>query len=311
MDPHDHDRPHEHPHHGDHQHGHDHGPDLSFTSPEMVAFAELEGEVLAGMAVGGIGALAEQAERQGLDVRRVLDVGAGPGVGTCLLAERFASADVLAVDASAAMLERAAARAERLGVGDRVDTRELELPTGLEGIEPVDVAWASMSLHHVGDEVAALRAIHDVLVSGGLLALVEAAGPVRVLPSDVDLDRPGLWERIDAGWEAWFAAMRRDLPGATPSADHATMLRRAGFELVAQERLDLALDPPLDDRARRLAHRHLSWTRTQLASYAEEGDREVLDRLLDDADEASILRRGDARVQTSRRLVLARAASQR
>ena len=57
--------------------------------------------------------------------------------------------------------------------------------------------WASMSLHHVGDEVAALRVLHEMLEPSGLLAIAEMAGPMRVLPDDLDVARPGLAGRLD------------------------------------------------------------------------------------------------------------------
>lgn len=106
-------------------------------------------------------------------IRRILDVGSGPGVGTCELARRFPSAEVIAVDGSAAMLERAAARAAALGFGARVTTRRAELPGGLGGLEPIDLAFASMSLHHVPDPAAALASIRRVLALDGLLVVVE------------------------------------------------------------------------------------------------------------------------------------------
>lgn len=61
-------------------------------------------------------------------VRRVLDIGSGPGVVSCLLAEVFPEADVVAVDATPALLDRAKNRARRLGVIDRFQTLEAELP---------------------------------------------------------------------------------------------------------------------------------------------------------------------------------------
>ncbi|MGH9116889.1 MAG: class I SAM-dependent methyltransferase [Acidimicrobiales bacterium] len=292
--------------------GHDHhGPAathrLVFDSPAMAAFSELEGEVLIGLLTEAASVLAELYERLGVEVRRVLDVGCGPGVGTCCLALRFASASVVAVDGAATMLEHASARAERLGLAERVDTRLVELPAGFGTLGRTDVAWASMALHHIGDEAAALRRIRGLLDPGGLLAVVERADPLRVLPGDADLGRPGIWDRLDAAWAAWFTDMRADLPGATTSADYPAMLAAAGFDLMADEVLRLVLDAPLDARARRFAHGHLLRARAQLGPYAVAADLEALDVLIDETAEEGILRRDDALLCASRHLYLARA----
>lgn len=271
---------------------------LDFDSPEMAARAELEGEVLAGLVTDATATLAELCRRHGVEVRRILDLGCGPGVGTCVLAERFGAATVVAADGSATMLAHARARAERLGLADRVETRLVELPGGLATLGRADVAWASMALHHVGDEVDALRGIRDLLAPGGLLALVEHAGPVRILGEDPDLGRPGLWERLDAAWAAWFAGMRATLPGATESAGYPEMLQAAGFDVAADAMLTLAVDPPLDDQGRRFAHGQVSRAREHLQPYAALADLAALEGLLDEPE---------ARIEVSRHLYVARA----
>jgi SAM-dependent methyltransferase len=294
-----------------HQHSHpeaDASHHLDFESPTMAAFLELEGEVLAGLVAEATSMVAQLCEGHGVVVRRVLDIGCGPGVGTCCLAQRFDSARVVAVDGSAAMLDHATARAERLGLASRVETRIVELPAGLAELGPADIVWASMVLHHVGDEVAALRRIRGLLEPGGLLALVERAGPLRILPDDADLGLPGLWERLDAAWAAWFSDMRAELPGATTSADYPTMLQEAGLELVADEVLTLVLDAPLDARARRFAHGNLLRTRAQLAPHADAADLQALDMLVDEHADEGILHRDDARLCASRHLYVARHA---
>ena len=69
----------------------------------------------AGLADEAITLCADRFAAAGITVRRVIDLGCGPGVGTALLAEAFPSATVVAVDSSAAMLARAEARVARLG----------------------------------------------------------------------------------------------------------------------------------------------------------------------------------------------------
>jgi SAM-dependent methyltransferase len=289
----------------------DHAADhhVAFESPAMAAFAELEAEVLAGLATQAVDVVEELSTRQGVEVRRVLDLGCGPGVGTCCLAERFGSATVVAVDGSATMLRHAAARAGRLGFGERVETALVEMPSGLGALGRADLAWSSMALHHVGDEAAALGRIRELLEPGGLLAVVEGAGPLRVLPGDADLGRPGMWERIDAAWAAWFTDMRADLPGATTSADYPVMLEGAGLEVVADELLTLVLHPPLDVPARRFASEYLRRTQEQLAPYAGDADLDALGGLIGKSDHDGGLRGDDVRLHAARRLYVGRAMS--
>jgi SAM-dependent methyltransferase len=292
---------HRHPDHSTHH-------DLDWDSPTTAARTELEGEVLAGLVERALAVLGDLCGAGSLNVSRILDLGCGPGVFTCLLAQRFGSATVLAVDGSAEMLDRATARVRRLALEQRVQTRLLELPAGLDSLDQADVIWASMVLHHVGDEAAALRQVRRLLNPGGLLAVVEHGGELRVLPADTDLGRPGLWERLDAAGEEWFGDMRADLPESIESGSYADMLRLAGFGVLADELLTLTLDPPLDDRARRFAHDYLLRTRTQLEPYADSADLEALDVLVDDRASESILRRDDALLSASRRFYVAAAS---
>ena len=299
--------PDDHDHHdGPTPHRHGHGAD--FDSPAMAAHAELEGEVLLELTATAIAMLADLCSRGGLEVRRVLDIGCGPGVATCCLAERFGGAEVVAVDGSPTMLEHAAARADRMGLGERIETRSAQLPDDLVALGRADVAWASLVLHHVGDEAVALRGFRSMFEPGGLLALLETGEPLRVLPEEVELGRPGIWERLAAAWTVWFADMRAGLPGATASAAYGEMLEAAGFDVLSDEALTLVLDAP-DARARRFAHRHLVGTQARLADYADAADLEALDPLIDEDADDGILRRPDARLTASRHLYVARAAA--
>lgn len=72
------------------------------------------------------------------EVRRIFDVGSGPGVAACELARHFASATVAAVDGSEALLEKAAAPAEAVGLSCRVTARKVDMPGGVESLGPAD-----------------------------------------------------------------------------------------------------------------------------------------------------------------------------
>lgn len=300
----------EHQHTGPGGHHSHHNHHLNFDAPETAAFAEREAETLAGILRQAVARLAAVTGEQALEVRRLIDIGCGPGVGTCALAEQFPSATVLAADGSQPMLDRVVVRAARLGVAPQVETRRVDLPAGLETLGSADVLWASMVVHHLGDEVDALRRIRELLEPGGLLALVERAAPLRISPADDDLGRPGLWPRLDTAADAWFAEMRAELPDAMTSADYPGMLAEAGFELLVDDVLTVVVEPPLDVEARRFAHDHLVRTRQMLDGLADAADLEALDTLVDEHADGGVLRRDDVEVRASRRLYLARAAGE-
>lgn len=102
------------------------------------------------------------------NVRRIIDLGSGPGVGTAVLAERFPDATVVAVDGSAAMLDRVPG-------SERIQAVLADLDGDLGHLGPADLVWASMSLHHLADPVAALRQVAGLLAPDGVLGVVEHA----------------------------------------------------------------------------------------------------------------------------------------
>jgi SAM-dependent methyltransferase len=301
---------------GTHAHGHDgHGHGHVHLGEEewaaLAAQTELQGEVFIGFLTDTVRWIDELRGSDAPPVRRILDVGSGPGVAACELALAYPQARVTAVDSSPAMLARATARAVRLGVGDRVDTRLAELPHGVDDIAGVDVIWASMSLHHIGDEVGALRVLRAVLSSTGLIAIAELAEPTRLLPDALDIGRPGFVDRLDAAGAAWFADMRHGLAGSVESADVPSMLAAAGFEILGRRIAHDRLDPPLSDDARRAAHGELLRARAQLADRLGADDRETLDILCDPDDPRGAVHRRDLVMASSRQIVVARAVDER
>jgi SAM-dependent methyltransferase len=286
-----------------HAHGHTHFGEDEWKA--HAAHAELEGEVLLRFVTDAAGWISE-LRGQDAPVRRVLDVGSGPGVGTCELARCFPDAHVIALDGSTEMLTRTTQRAAALGLADRVGTHLAELPAGLEDVAPVDLIWASMSLHHIGDETGALRVLRDALRPSGMIAVVEVADPLRVLPDELDVGAPGLADRMERAEREWFAEMRRELPGSVPSAPLPSMLAAAGYEVLGAQVAQVRLDPPLPDAARRLAAGRIRLARHQVESVLDEDDRRALAVLGDEDDPRSLLQRPDAFVAASRQIVIAR-----
>ncbi|MEU1199054.1 class I SAM-dependent methyltransferase [Streptomyces sp. NPDC005813] len=281
-----------HAEHGHAPHGHTH-VDFADMLPLLVQEAEL-------YAPAYVEAAAWLREvRPGAEL--VVDAGSGPGVISCLLADAFPAARVVAVDVAESLLTEARARAERLGVADRFSTVEAELADGLGFLDyPADLVWASRSLHHVGDQRAALAGFAEGLAPGGVLALLEGGLPSRFLPRDFGLGRPGFQARVDAAQEEWFARMRADLPGSvTEPEDWPALLSAAGLRHTATRTFLLDLPAPLSDEARAFVVSSLTRRRDGLAEALDADDVATLDRLVDPDDKASVHHRSDAFLLTA------------
>ena len=165
-----------HHHHDQHHPGHE---------PDEAALAELldlDAEVLHSYLSGVIDWVGELAGGQ---PRRILDLGTGTGTGALALARRFEGADVIAVDVSAPMLDRLRAKARELGMAGRIQAVQADLDTEWPATGPVDLVWASNSLHHMKDPDQVLAWVFAALRPGGLLAVAELDSFPRFLPDDI------------------------------------------------------------------------------------------------------------------------------
>jgi len=285
--------------HNDSGHGHDHADvDWEVMADQLENGGELQLPVLCRTATH----LRELLDPEN-KVRRILDIGSGPGVMTCVFAETFPDAEVVAVDGTPGLLDRALARAERLGLGGRVTVRHTQLPEGLDGpdehgeggLGSADLVWSSKAVHHLGDQQGALNELAAVLRPGGLLAVAEGGLPTRFLPRDIGIGRPGLQTRLDGARERWFEIMRAELPGSTTVVeDWPAMLTRAGLTDVASVTSLLDLPVPLGETARAFLHADLTRLREISGESLDEEDRTTLDVLLDPGAPQGILRRPDA-----------------
>ncbi|PWH05560.1 trans-aconitate methyltransferase [Brachybacterium endophyticum] len=119
----------------------------------------------------------------------VVDLGAGPATLTALLAERWPDAEVLAVDSSPHMLERA-----RGVTGVRVE--QADLRTWRAG-RPVDVLVTNAALQWVPGHLALLPHLLEQVAHGGWLAL-----------------------QVPGNFEEPSHAIRRELAAQEPYAPH-------------------------------------------------------------------------------------------
>lgn len=280
-----------------HAHAHDDSTHMDWT--EMLPLLEGGAELRAPMYRRAMAWLTDLVPVGG--VRRVLDVGSGPGVLSGMLAETFPYAEVVAVDGTPELLERARARG--------VTTLLAELPGDLPELGEADLIWVGEALHHLGDQEAALAGLAERLRPGGLLALVEGGLPARHLPRDIGIGRPGLEDRLDVASADWFARMRAELPGSRDvTEDWRTLLSAAGLAPSGTRTFLLDVPAPVPPAVR--DHVIAAFTRrhTALADALSPEDRTTLDRLLDPGDPASLHHRPDVHLLAARTLHTARRA---
>lgn len=272
-------------------HHHHPGPDEAFVGPEEVARVVADGEIALDFVAEVVGLLDHP-------VRRVLDIGSGPGVATVELARLLPEAEVVAIDASESMVDAVIERAGLAGVGARVSARVAELPGGIGGLDEFDLVWASMSLHHVSDERAAIREIAASLSDHGVVAIVEFGDQRRLLPPGDD----ELGDRVEAAYERYFAEQSQHWHGNTPSGELSDMVRDAGLDVVGDHVSVITHEPPLDEAQRRYVTSSMWRAIKQLEGYLDRDDLVALELLARDD------KRPDGTVVVSRRIVLARRA---
>jgi trans-aconitate 2-methyltransferase len=102
--------------------------------------------------------------RAPLGLRRIVDLGCGPGTSTRMLIERYPQAKITAVDISASMLAVAAQRAP----GPEFVRADINL---WRPAETFDLVFADSALQWIGDHEALFGRMMDWLAPGGALAV--------------------------------------------------------------------------------------------------------------------------------------------
>ncbi len=281
-----------------HAHHHDRQQDGA-DEAALAELLDLDAEVLHAYlsdVIAWIGDLAAGQPRP-----RILDLGTGTGTGALALLRRFEGSEVLAVDTSAAMLDRLRGKARELGVADRVRTVQADLDAGWPDTGPLDLVWASNSLHHMADPDRVLADVLAALQPNSVLAVAEMDSFPRFLPDDPGIGRPGLEARCHAARDE---ARGDEMPHL--GSDWGPTLSKAGFAVEDERTFVIDLQPPLPARAARYAQASLQHLRSAIGGRVSADDLATLGTLLDGDGPASILRREDLTVRTTRTVWLAR-----
>ncbi len=193
------------------------------------------------------GAVIEDAAHElGTEPESIIDLGSGTGDGTLALARRFPSARINALDVSAQLLGRVTDAASKAGAAGRITATEVDLDSNWTThlSEPVDLAWAALSLHHAQDPARLARQVFSVLRPGGVFAITELSDSLTITPDDLGVGVPGLAERISAAI-------------STARPNHATnwpqVLIDAGFHLSPPTDRELTVSGSNAEGARYLA----------------------------------------------------------
>ncbi|MBC2638334.1 MULTISPECIES: trans-aconitate 2-methyltransferase [unclassified Rhodococcus (in: high G+C Gram-positive bacteria)] len=262
------------------QHSHHHTAHAHHHGPAWAELLDLDAEVLGSY----LQPLTEWAGQHTREIpRRIVDVGAGTGVGTLTLARRFPTAEVIAIDRSEFMLERVRTAALARGLADRVSVVQADLDVAWPAVDAGDVMWAASSLHEVTDPDRVLRDMYGALNPGGLLIVVEMDTLPSLLPDDLGVGRPGLESRC-------HDALARMNWNSHPN--WRSHLEHAGFEIV-EERTFVSDATPAPPSTGRYAHAHLCRVRSTLDGQLAADDLSTLDLLLSDDDPQSVLLRTD------------------
>ncbi|WP_374772139.1 class I SAM-dependent methyltransferase [Streptomyces sp. NBC_01310] len=195
-------------------------------------------DLMVGVNPGYHGHLRRSARRLGVESlgpgSRLLDLGCGTGASTAaLLKEGAGRARVTAVDASAGMLRRAAAKRWPSNVSFVRSTADGLDPAGVGG--PYDAVFAAYLFRNVSDPDRTLTAVREAMAPGGRIAVHEYSLSGRAVHRAV-------WTSVcravvmplgrATGNAALYEHLWRSVIGFDTAAAFADRMRRAGFVSV-------------------------------------------------------------------------------
>lgn len=153
---------------------------------------------------------------------RIVDVGCGPANSTALLADRWPDAEVVGVDTSAEMIERAR-RAMPEQRFYQADLRQWR-PDG-----PVDLVFCNAVLHWLPDHAGVFDRMLSWLGPGGWLAVQ--------MPANFDEPSHVLMRKVarSARWESAVGEVLAESPIAAPAQYHRMLAGRGSVDIWSTE----------------------------------------------------------------------------
>ncbi|MEV4345329.1 methyltransferase domain-containing protein [Actinoplanes sp. NPDC049596] len=218
---------------------------------------------------------------------KIIDLGAGTGVGSRALLRALPGADIVAVDMDDEML------ASIQAADSRIRTVRADLDQPWPELGPADLIWASASLHHLADPVRGLRQALAALRTGGHLVVTELDSFPSFLPAGPEGD-------LEARLNVELDKMRAE-HGLHMHADWPALLAEAGFAVEATRRFDIDLQPPLPAAAGRYAEISLGRASDRLEGRLPADDLKALETLV-----AGLRNRDDLVVRATRTVIVGR-----
>lgn len=226
---------------------------------------------------------------------RILDAGCGTGGVTRLLVEAGGSdTHITALDVESDYLTAAKKLLKDMPTAITYQEGSLDELPFANG--QFDFVWCSRVMHHMADQLAAMRDLRRVLKPGGKLALREDGLLMQLLPFDIGLGEPGLDERLNAvrAWE--FAQLRPSIPdSAAYPFGWTRLLRDADFTHVTARSFLFEALPPFNADLSKFLLRH--WGRmleeSEIRARLSPDDQNVLVQLIDPNSPHFLLARND------------------
>lgn len=228
-------------------------------------------------------------------VRRVMDVGSGPGVATAAIAQAFPEARIVALDPVAGFIERLRERGIDLGLPpEQIETHVGDLEQTLATLDPAELVWSRGVVHHLPDPVAGLRHLGDALSPGGLLAVAEGGLAAQYLPGGYGVGTPSFVLRLEATLSDYFRQKWDLVPAAIGgAADWPEMIRQADLTPLHTRTFLLERRAPLEPEVREDVVAHMYRVRDLIGDRLSVQDSKALDILLDEQDQRSMAQRSD------------------